>query len=90
MKRDKVDNVLDEWGWPLNTIGGKWWELFQDPQLNALEEHIDVGNQNIADAAASCAAARAAVRETRSQYFPTLTTTPSMSYTNSRLAVTLC
>jgi outer membrane protein TolC len=60
--------------------------LFQDPELNALEEHIDAGNQNIAAAAASYAAARAAVREMRSQYFSTLTTTPSI--TNSRLAAT--
>jgi NodT family efflux transporter outer membrane factor (OMF) lipoprotein len=66
-------------------VRGKWWEAFQDPQLNALEEQIDAGNQNIAAAAASYAAARAVVRETRSQYFPTLTTTPSM--TNTHLPV---
>ena len=29
-----------------NIPRGKWWEIFQDPQLNALEERIDVGNQN--------------------------------------------
>jgi NodT family efflux transporter outer membrane factor (OMF) lipoprotein len=65
-------------------IRGKWWEVFQDQQLNLLEERIDAGNQNIAAAAASYAAARAVVQQTRSQYFPTLTTTPSL--TNSRLA----
>jgi len=27
---------------------GKWWEMFGDPQLNALVEQIDVSNQNLA------------------------------------------
>jgi len=69
-----------------NAVRGKWWEAFQDPQLNALEERVDVGNQNIAAAAANYAAARAVVRQTRSQYFPTLTTTPSIN--NTRIAAT--
>lgn len=65
-------------------IRGKWWEIFQDPQLNALEERVDAGNQNIAAAIARYDAARAVVRQTRSQYFPTITTTPALS--NSRVA----
>jgi len=28
-------------------LGGNWWELFQDPQLNALELQVDVSNQNL-------------------------------------------
>src|SRR5665213_4065955 len=52
-------------------IRGRWWEMFQDPQLNALEERVDAGNQNIAAAIAHYDAARAVVRQTRSQYFPT-------------------
>lgn len=66
-------------------VRGKWWEMFQDPQLNVLEERVDAGNQSIAAAAARYDAARAVVRETRSQYFPTLTTAPAMS--NSRISV---
>ena len=27
---------------------GKWWEIFGDPQLNALEEQIDINNQTLA------------------------------------------
>lgn len=65
-------------------IRGKWWEMFQDPQLNALEERVDAGNQNIAAAIARYDAARAVVRQTRSQYFPTVATTPALS--NSRVA----
>jgi NodT family efflux transporter outer membrane factor (OMF) lipoprotein len=66
-----------------NRIRGKWWEAFEDPQLNALEERIDAANPNIAAAASAYAAARAVVRQTRSQYFPTVTTTPSI--TNQRV-----
>lgn len=36
-----------------DALRGKWWEIFNDPQLNALEEQVNVSNQNIAAAAAS-------------------------------------
>ena len=65
------------------TVRGQWWEMFGDPQLNALEEQIDARNLSIAAADADYAAARAVVRQTRAQYFPTLTTSPSI--TNARL-----
>jgi outer membrane protein TolC len=32
-------------------IRGNWWEMFGDPNLNALEERVDISNQNIAAAA---------------------------------------
>jgi NodT family efflux transporter outer membrane factor (OMF) lipoprotein len=60
-------------------LHGKWWEIFNDPQLNALEEKVNVSNQNIASAAASFLAARAMVREARAQLFPTVTTTPAIT-----------
>ncbi|MGA8145100.1 MAG: efflux transporter outer membrane subunit [Candidatus Acidiferrales bacterium] len=61
-----------------DALRGKWWEIFNDPQLNALEDQVNVSNQNIAAAAASFFSARALVKEARSQYFPTLTTGPSI------------
>jgi len=64
------------------TIRGKWWEIFNDPEVNALEEKADASNQNIAAAAANFLAARAVIREARSQYFPTVATSPSI--VNSR------
>jgi len=64
-------------------LHGNWWELFGDPQLNALEEQVNVSNQNIAVAFASFMQARAVVKEARSQYFPTLTVSPSVSRTRS-------
>ena len=59
-------------------IRGKWWEMFNDSQLNNLEEQANVANQNIAFADANFRVARALVRESRSQYFPTVTTSPSI------------
>ena len=53
------------------TLHGKWWEIFGDPQLNALEEQVNISNQNVAAAFASFMAARAIVREARAQYYPT-------------------
>src|SRR5208337_2734401 len=63
---------------------GKWWESFQDPQLNQLEDKLNISNQNIVAAAANAQAARAMIREARAQYFPTLTANPGI--TNSRLS----
>ncbi|HXN98031.1 MAG TPA: efflux transporter outer membrane subunit [Candidatus Acidoferrales bacterium] len=60
-------------------LKGKWWEIFNDPQLNALEEQVNVSNQTIASAAAAFLVARAMVRQARSQYFPTVTVGPSIN-----------
>jgi len=62
------------------TIRGKWWEIFGDPTLNELEEKVSSSNQNIVAAAANFLAARALVRQARSQYFPTVSTNPNMVY----------
>jgi NodT family efflux transporter outer membrane factor (OMF) lipoprotein len=52
---------------------GKWWEIYQDPLLNSLEEQINVSNQNLKAAQAQFDQARAIVRQTRSAYYPTVT-----------------
>jgi NodT family efflux transporter outer membrane factor (OMF) lipoprotein len=75
-------------GWQLaqpkdDVLHGKWWELFDDPQLNALEQQVNVSNQNIAGAFASFLQARALVKQARAQYYPTLTTSPSISRSRS-------
>lgn len=66
-----------------DALRGKWWEIFGDPQLNALEEKVNISNQSIASAAASFFAARALVKEARSQLFPTVTTGPSITVARS-------
>ena len=48
--------------WPLPAMAllkGKWWEIFGDPQLNALEELVNVNNQNVKQAEAQFRQARA-------------------------------
>ena len=52
---------------------GKWWEIYQDPQLNALEQRINVSNQNLKVAQAQFLQARAALKISRSGLFPTVT-----------------
>jgi NodT family efflux transporter outer membrane factor (OMF) lipoprotein len=58
-------------------LGGNWWEIFQDSQLNELEKQITVSNQNLKAAMAQYQQARAALRYNRADYYPTITTTPS-------------
>jgi NodT family efflux transporter outer membrane factor (OMF) lipoprotein len=60
-------------------LHGKWWEIFGDPELNSLEEQVNISNQNVAAAFASFMQARALVRQARTQYFPTVTTNPGIT-----------
>jgi NodT family efflux transporter outer membrane factor (OMF) lipoprotein len=62
-------------------LGGEWWTIFQDPQLNALEQQINVGNQNLKAAEAQFQQARAVLRYYRADYYPTVTTAPSATRT---------
>ena len=68
-------------------LRGKWWEIFNDSELNALEEQLNINNQNIKQYFENFMEARAVVREARSQFFPTLSTVPSVSH--SRLSTNL-
>jgi NodT family efflux transporter outer membrane factor (OMF) lipoprotein len=58
-------------------LGGNWWEIFNDPQLNALEQQVNVSNQNLKAAVAQYQGARAALRYNRADYYPTLSLDPS-------------
>ena len=78
-------------GWKLaepgdDKIRAKWWELYNDPQLNALEEQVAISNQTIAAAEANFRGARALVVSARSGLFPTIGAAPS--YANSRTSAT--
>ena len=53
-------------------LGGNWWEMFQDAQLNALESQVNISNQNLKVAEAQYTQARALLRYNRAAYFPTL------------------
>ncbi len=68
------------------TLRGNWWELYQEPELNALEEKLNTSNQNIAQSFQNFMAARAQVKQARASYFPTVTVGPS--YTRGRTSGT--
>jgi NodT family efflux transporter outer membrane factor (OMF) lipoprotein len=64
-------------GWmaaaPADTLArGPWWTLFDDAALDQLVPQVAVSNQNVAAAAAAVEESRAAVREQRASFFPTV------------------
>jgi NodT family efflux transporter outer membrane factor (OMF) lipoprotein len=58
-------------------LKGKWWEIYGDNELNALEEKLTIDNQTIKQYFANFMEARTLVAEARSQLYPTLGTGPS-------------
>ncbi len=62
-------------------LGGTWWTIFQDPQLDALELQVNVSNQNLKAAEAQYQQARAVLRYSRADYYPTVTAGPSATRT---------
>ena len=81
-KEEKPVDAKDQWKTARpkdEAIKGPWWQLFDDPDLDALEKKAAVSNQNIVSAAALFLEARAMVKEARSQYFPTLTVSPNVT-----------
>lgn len=60
---------------------GKWWEVYQDAQLNTLEEQVSVANQSLKAAQAIFQQARDAVRISRSGLFPSVTGSASVTRT---------
>lgn len=51
---------------------GQWWQLYNDDELNALVERLNVSNQNLAASEAQFRQARALVRGARAALLPTL------------------
>jgi NodT family efflux transporter outer membrane factor (OMF) lipoprotein len=63
-------------------LRGKWWEIYNDPELNALEDQLNVDNQNIKQSFENFMEARTLITQARSQLYPTVGTSPS--YARSR------
>jgi NodT family efflux transporter outer membrane factor (OMF) lipoprotein len=71
-------------GWKQSQPGdayakGRWWELYNDPALNALEEQVSVSNQNVLQAEAQFRQAKAAVSVARAALFPSVSAGPSIT-----------
>jgi NodT family efflux transporter outer membrane factor (OMF) lipoprotein len=61
-------------------LKGKWWEIYQDPQLNQLEERIATYNQGLRQALNTYLAAQDQVKSARSALYPTLSAGPSVTH----------
>lgn len=80
-------NFQDAEGWKVasphdSMLRGNWWEIFQQPELNDLEQQLNINNQTIKVYFENYLAARAQIRETRAQYYPMATA--GAGFTRSR------
>ena len=64
-------------------LHGKWWEIYNDPELSALEDQLNINNQNIKVSFENLMEARTLVTQARAQLYPTLGTTPSFTRSQS-------
>jgi NodT family efflux transporter outer membrane factor (OMF) lipoprotein len=70
-----------------NMLRGKWWEVFHEPELNGLEDQLNINNQTIKLYFENYLAARALIREAHAQYYPSVTV--GAGFTRSRSSATL-
>ena len=56
-------------------LPSKWWEIFNDTYLNALESQVNIANQSIAQAEAQFRQSQSLVQAAAAAYFPTATGT---------------
>jgi NodT family efflux transporter outer membrane factor (OMF) lipoprotein len=64
-------------------LRGKWWEIYHDPELNALEEQLNISNQNIRQSFENFMEARTLVAQARAQLYPTVAFAPSYQRSSS-------
>lgn len=80
--KESTVNFHDNGGWQVANpqdamLRGNWWEVFHEPELNTLEEQLNINNENIKQSFQNFMSARAVIAEARSQYWPTITANPS-------------
>ena len=63
-------------------LRGKWWEIYNDQELNDLEDKVNVNNQNIKQFFENFMEARTLIAQARSQLYPTVSVGPG--YTRSQ------
>jgi NodT family efflux transporter outer membrane factor (OMF) lipoprotein len=69
-------------GWKIaepkdNVIREKWWQLFNDIELNKLEDQVEISNQNVVAVKARLRQAQALVASSRSAYLPVISANAS-------------
>lgn len=83
--KESPANFPDQTAWKVAQpqdamLHGKWWEIYNDPELNALEEKVNIDNQTIKQAFANFMESRALIAQARSQLFPTVTFGPGYTH----------
>jgi len=86
--KESTVNFQDQAGWKVASpqdamLRGNWWEVFQEPELNALEDQLNINNQTIKQYFEQYMEARALIAEARSQFWPTITANPGWSRSRS-------
>jgi NodT family efflux transporter outer membrane factor (OMF) lipoprotein len=86
--KESTINFQDADGWKVASpqdamIRGNWWEIFNEPELNDLENQLNINNQNIKVSFQNFMEARALIAEARAQYWPTVTANPAWSRSRS-------
>ena len=81
-------NFQNEPGWKVASpqaamIRGNWWEIYNEPELNTLEDQLNINNQNIKTNFENYMAARSLIAQARSQYWPQITASPSWNRSKS-------
>jgi len=83
---DSFKELADNDQWKMATprddqAKGAWWEIFGDPELNALESLVEINNQNVKQAQAQFREARAAVLGNRANAYPLIGVSPAITKT---------
>jgi NodT family efflux transporter outer membrane factor (OMF) lipoprotein len=86
--KESTVNFHDADGWKVASpqdamLRGNWWEVFNEPELNTLEDQLNINNENIKEYFQNYMAARAEIAEARSQYWPTITANPAWQRSRS-------
>lgn len=86
--KESPTQFADADGWKVASpqdamLRGKWWEIFNEPELNKLEDQLNIDNQNIKQSFENFMAARALVGQARSQLYPTIGVGPSWNRSRS-------
>ena len=86
--KESTVNFQNQPGWKVASpqeamLRGKWWEIYHEPELNTLEDQLNINNQNIKVYFENYMAARTLIAQARSQYWPSITTAPGWNRSKS-------
>src|SRR5438034_4955392 len=68
---------------------GNWWDVFNDPQLDALVTQVAITNQTIKAAEARVREAQALTQQARAAFFPIVTANASATRSSSRAGTSI-